>query len=105
MSRNLVHGLERQVAACPRRTRRSTGHQQRRGKDDNLKTAHIDSLTIIRGACQASKGVGLHTILEPLPSLTVVRRLACLQAVRLAERVGFEPTVRVNVHTLSKRAP
>jgi hypothetical protein len=23
----------------------------------------------------------------------------------MAERVGFEPTVRVNVHTLSKRAP
>ena len=23
----------------------------------------------------------------------------------LADRVGFEPTVRVNVHTLSKRAP
>jgi hypothetical protein len=23
----------------------------------------------------------------------------------VAERVGFEPTVRVNVHTLSKRAP
>ena len=25
--------------------------------------------------------------------------------VRMAERVGFEPTVGVNLHTLSKRAP
>lgn len=27
------------------------------------------------------------------------------ELLNLAERVGFEPTVRVNVHTLSKRAP
>ena len=29
----------------------------------------------------------------------------CLREKKLAERVGFEPTVGVNLHTLSKRAP
>ncbi len=29
----------------------------------------------------------------------------CVTRVWLADRVGFEPTVRVNAHTLSKRAP
>src|SRR5580700_3373767 len=32
-------------------------------------------------------------------------RLFCLDALKLAERVGFEPTIRFPVYTLSKRAP
>jgi hypothetical protein len=34
-----------------------------------------------------------------------VKDLFGLYILRMAERVGFEPTVGVNLHTLSKRAP
>ena len=33
------------------------------------------------------------------------RVYACEMMQEVAERVGFEPTVGVNLHTLSKRAP
>ena len=40
----------------------------------------------------------------PPPLRARNRSLAC-KIVQMAERVGFEPTVRFPAHTLSKRAP
>ena len=63
---------------------------------------------------EAGQNIGVRAPLDvlhmaqTLPNLPMRQSLGCLRMFLegfLAERVGFEPTVLVKVHTLSKRAP
>jgi hypothetical protein len=50
-----------------------------------------------------ANGNGFHCSLADLPAVTALVQNP--QSGLVAERVGFEPTVRFPAHTLSKRAP